>query len=187
MALLYQRVLSMLKTQHQCHDVIPQHRAATGRSLMWSWCHILNCPCRGSAASRSVTSDPQLAIRDIQSDNKMAGVSRCRDRPRAISSWREETLMLAPLPLRLHVPQSCAHGISPCGMVLSADRQGSFFFTQALETLPCCAAVPACTCRQTRCHHLPHKACRRRSRKSGVSCKLHTVIKAGNSTAPMGA
>jgi hypothetical protein len=100
MALLYQRVLSMLKTQHQCHDVIPQHRAATGRSLMWSWCHILNCPCRGSAASRSVTSDPQLAIRDIQSDNKMAGVSRCRDRPRAISSWREETLMLAPLPLR---------------------------------------------------------------------------------------
>ena len=52
--------------------------------------------------------------------------------------------MLAPLPLR--PPQSCAHGISPCGTVLSADRQGSFFFTQALETLPCCVAVPANRC-----------------------------------------
>jgi hypothetical protein len=28
-------------------------------------------------------------------------------------------------------------------MVLSADRQGSFLFTQALQNLPCCAAVPA--------------------------------------------
>jgi len=46
----------------------------------------------------------------------------------------------------LHVPQSCTHRISPCGMVLSADRQGSLFFTQALQTLPLCAAVPASSC-----------------------------------------
>ena len=69
--------------------------------------------------------------------------------------------MLAPLPLRPpHVPQSCAHGISPCGIVLSADRQGSFSSRRHCKLYLLvlrCQPAAACACRQTRCHHLPHE------------------------------
>lgn len=145
--------------------------------------------------SRGITSGPQLAIRNIQSDNKMAGVSRCRDRPRAISSWREETLMLAPLPLR--PPVSTSRNLARMESALAASccqqtARAAFFFTQALETLPCCAAVPA---NRRTCAHAarpdaiiyPMGHMGGDQGISGVSCKLHTAIKAGNSTAPMGA
>lgn len=171
--------------------MIPQHCAATNHGLMWSWCHTHTSPCRGLAAgvcaleSRSITSVPRLPTPGIPSDNKNGW---CLAMPRSAKgdqNLARGDLMLAPI-LCLHVPQSCAHAVSPCGMVLSADRQGSFSSRRHWKLYMYLCALPAaaCTRRQTRCHHLLRGVQeRRRTRKSGVYCKLHTVIKAGNSTA----
>lgn len=190
---------SMLRAQHlapnSCHDVSSQHRAITDHSLMCLWHHTHRWACRGLAAgiwaveSHSITSVPHLLIQNIPRVTTRWLVSGDAEIGQGRSQLGERRLgcLHRFLCALLHVPQSCAHGISPCGIVLSADRQGSFFFTQALETLPAGAAVPNSSCMHMPPDPMPSSTpwgCER-GEQGIVECKLHRVIKAGNSTAPM--
>ena len=165
---------SMLAAKHlapySCHNVSSRHRAATGHSSMCPWHHTHKWICLGLAAgiceveSHSITSVPHLPIQNIPRVTTRWLVSGDAEIGQGRSSLGERRLGCLHrflCALLLHLPQSCTHGISPCSIVLSADRQGSLPSRRHcklyLLVLRCWPAA-ACTCRQTRCHHLPHGA-----------------------------
>ena len=188
---------SMLTAQHlapnACHDVISRHRAATGHSFMYPWHHTHKWICLSLAAgiceveSHNITSVPHLPIQNIPRVTTRWLVSGDAEIGQGRSSLGERRLGC--LHCFLHVPQSCPHGISPGGILLVSRPPGQLFFTQALQTLPPGAAVPASSCMHMPPDPMPSSTpwgCERGD-QGIVECKLHTVIKAGNSTAPMGA
>ena len=192
---------SMLAAKHlapcSCHNVSSRHRAATGHSSMCPLHHTHKWICLGLAAgiceveSHSITSVPHLPIQNIPRVTTRWLVSGDAEIGQGRSSLGERRLgcLHRFLCALLHVPQSCAHGISPCGIVLVSRPPGQLFFTQALQTLPPGAALLASSCMHMPPDPMPSSTPwgHERGDQGIVECKLHTVIKAGNSTAPMGA
>ena len=185
----------MLTAQHlapnACHDV---SSTTSDHSFMCPWQHTYIWACLGLAAgissveSHSITSVHHLPMQNVPRVTTRWLVSGDAEIGQVGSQLGERRFgcLHRFLCALLHVPRSCAHGIGPCGNLLSADRQGSFFFTQALQTLPPGAAVPASSCMHMPPDPTPSSTPWGRDQGS-VECKLHTVIKAGNSTAPIGA
>lgn len=98
--------------------------------------------------------------------------------------------MLAPLPLRPPPrPAFLRAWDQPLRHRAVSRPPGQLFFTQALQTLPPGAAMPASSCMRMPPYPMPSSTPwgHERGDQGIVECKLHTAIKAGNSTAPMGA
>lgn len=164
---------SMLTAQHfaphSCHDVISRHRAATAHSFMYPWHHTHKWICLGLAAgiceveSHSITSIPHLPVQNTPRVTTRWLVSGDAEIGQGRSSLGERrldacTASFAPSSTSRNPARMESALAASCS---SADRQGSFSSRRHCKLYLLvlrCQPAAACTCRQTRCHHLPHGA-----------------------------